>query len=293
MEQGSIVKKPVLVVHGGAGKRHAHGRASELHAALERIAEQAWPLVQEAGALEGVVEAVRLLEEDPLFNAGLGSKLQQDGVARLCAAVMDGDRERFGGVVNAIDLANPVLLARQLLEEGSRTLAGAGAEARARSAGLAFRDNETPAARAEWNRRREGLTGTVGAVALDAHGRLAAATSTGGRGFERPHRVSDTPTVAANFASEGAAVSCTGVGEEIVEGALAVRLVQAIEDGRSVDEACERVLARMRARGWRAGFIVLDADGDWAAHTTTDALYWWRVDAEGSWGFDLAGFETQ
>ena len=287
------MKKPVLVVHGGAGKRHAHGRASELHAALERIAAAAWPVLEGGSALDAVVESVRLLEEDPLFNAGLGSKLQQDGVPRLCAAVMDGARERFGGVVNVVGLANPVLLARELVEEGSRTLAGVGAEARARQVGLAFRDNETEAARAEWTRRKEGLTGTVGAVALDAQGRLAAATSTGGRGYERPHRVSDTPTVAANFASEAGAVSCTGVGEEIVEGALAVRLVQAIEDGRTVHEACERVLARMRGRGWRAGFVVLDAEGSWAAHTTTDALYWWAVDAEGSRGFDLESFATQ
>ncbi len=287
------MKKPVLVVHGGAGRRHAHGRASELHAALKRIGEAAWPVLERGSAVDAVVEAVRLLEEDPLFNAGLGSKLQQDGVPRLCAAVMDGHRERFGGVVNAVDLANPVLLARALLDEGSRTLAGEGAAARARDHGLAFRDNETQAARAEWTRRREGLTGTVGAVALDADGRLAAATSTGGRGYERPHRVSDTPTVAANFASESAAVSCTGVGEEIVEGALAVRLVQAIEDGHEVDVACERVLERMRRRGWRAGFIVLDGDGRWAAHTTTDALYWWAVGTDGSQGFELASFQRQ
>lgn len=287
------MKKPVLVIHGGAGRRHAHGRASELHGALERIGEQVWPTLAAGGdAVTAVTEAVCHLEDDPLFNAGRGAKLQQDGVPRLCAAVMDGHRERFGGVVNAVGLANPVRLARALMEEGSRTLAGAGAEARARDLGLPFRNNETAAARAEWTRRRDGLTGTVGAVALDAKGRLAAATSTGGRGYERPHRVSDTPTVAATYATEAGAVSCTGVGEEIVEGAMAVRLVMEMEQV-SVDEACRRLLDRIGGRGWRAGFIALAADGSWAAHTSTDALYWWAMEPGSSRGFDLEAFEKQ
>ena len=244
---------PVLVLHGGAGRLASGGRTDEARAALRRILEESWPALREGcSALQAVVDAVVRLEADPLFNAGTGSKLQVDGVARLSAAVMDGARECFGGVVNLEGLAHPVRLARALLEEDSRVLAGAGALARARELGLAEKDVRTERAIAAWERGLAGRTGTVGAVALDASGRLAAATSTGGRGLERVGRVSDTPTIAANLATPLAAVSLTGVGEDIVDGALGARVVLGVEAGGSLAAVSAAVLDKMREKGWRA-----------------------------------------
>ncbi len=266
---------PVLVLHGGAGRLAAGGRTDEAREALRGILTASWPQLRDGGtALDAVVAAVVRLEAYPLFNAGTGSKLQRDGVARLSAAVMDGARERFGGVVNVEGLAHPIRLARALVEEDSRVLAGAGALARARELGLAERDVRTPRAIAAWERGLAGETGTVGAVALDAEGRLAAATSTGGRGLERVGRVSDTPTVAANVATEAAAVSLTGVGEDIVDGLLGPRLVAAVEAGQTLAQAEAALLERMRARGWRAGFIAVDRSGGWCAGHTTPGMTW-------------------
>src|SRR5690606_17612929 len=127
---------------------------------------------------------------------------------------------------------------------------------------------------AAWRAALEGRTGTVGAVAVDARGRLAAATSTGGRGFERVGRVSDSCTIAGNYATPEAAVSCTGVGEHIVDGGLAVRLVGAGAAGQGLEAAADALVARMRARGWEAGFIAGDARGAFVARKTTEAMTW-------------------
>src|SRR5208337_3593178 len=147
-------------------------------------------------------------------------------------------------------------------------LAEAGARQFAREAGLPFASPFTPRARADFNRRRQGKSGTVGAVALDRKHHLAAATSTGGRGFEYPHRVSDSPTVAANFANRWGAVSATGVGEEIVEHAVAARICTFLECGLSLKAATRRVLSQARNRA-QFGWIALDRHGEVQAVTTT------------------------
>jgi len=218
------MRVPLLLVHGGAGSK---AMSEERHRAyvesLKRILEQAYPVLARGGsAVTAVVRAVELLENDPLYNAGLGSKIQSDGKIRMSASLMDGRRLRFSGCVNVEGLKNPIRLAKLLQTRGDRVLAEAGARQFAREAGLPFASPFTPRARADFKRRRQGKSGTVGAVALDRKHRLAAATSTGGRGFEYPHRVSDTPTVAANFANR--LVSASGVGEEIVEHAVAARI---------------------------------------------------------------------
>ncbi len=278
---------PVLVLHGGAGRQGDTARSTRAHAAIQRILLESWPLLEAGGsALDAVVQAVVRLEDEPLFNAGTGSKLQIDGIARLSASVMDGERERFGAVVNVEGLANPVLLARALVEEDSRVLAGQGALVRARELALVEKDVRTPAAIEAWKRGLKGQTGTVGAVALDVQGRLAAATSTGGRGLERVGRVSDTPTIAANHASPWAAVSLTGYGEDIVDGALGPRLVAGVEAGRPLAEVEALLLERMRERGWRAGFIGVDASGSWCAGHSTAGMTWGmhgRSGVQGCW----------
>lgn len=286
---------PCLLIHGGAGSIPEDGRARQMAASLRRIAAQGYAVLAGGGsALDAAVNAVRLLEDDPLFNAGTGSKLQIDGRARMSAAVMDGASERFAGVVNIEELANPILLSRALLDDDARVLAGPGALARARELGLPEKDVRTAERIAAWEARmkggdpdpsQQGRTGTVGAVALDLRGDLAAATSTGGRGYEAVGRVSDTPTVAATYANSHAAVSLTGVGEHIVDGALGARLVAMVEGGLSLEQAQERLLAHMHRRRWEAGLIAVDARGDWIAGNSTPGMSWWLCGGGGEAGF--------
>jgi len=271
--------RPVLLIHGGAGKERSPEVRAQIAVELQRIAEEAWVLLKEgASALDVVVTATERLEAQPLFNAGTGSKLQEDGAARLSASLMDGSIERFSGVVNVEGLAHPIHLCRHLLDEKDRVLAGQGALTRGRELKLKEADVRTPATIAQWKAGQAGQTGTVGAVALDTQGRLAAATSTGGRGMERVGRVSDSCTVAGNYANPTGAVSCTGIGEDIVDGALAVRLVTAIEHGAPMHEASTRLQERMSRHGWAAGLIALDHTGAWATPHTTTRLYWHAVD---------------
>ena len=138
-------------------------------------------------------------ENNPLFNAGLGSKLQRDGGARLSAALMNGENERFSGVVNVEGILNPILLCAELQTARDRVLCGTGAQEKAREMGLREGDPRTEKAIRTWKEAIAGETGTIGAVVLDNNGHIAAATSTGGRGMEDVGRVSDSCTVAGNL----------------------------------------------------------------------------------------------
>ena len=263
-----------LIIHGGAGLGTHNAAEREIAKALSDIATRAWPTLIDAGARAAVVHAVSLMEDNPLFNAGLGSKLQSDGVARMSASLMDGDRGRFSGVVNVTGLRNPIALCRRLLEERDRVLSCDGANAKWRALGLEPLDVRTPRRIEEWKQKASGSTGTVGAVAIDSAGNLAAATSTGGRGYETVGRVSDTPTVAANFANRVAAVTCTGIGEDIVEAGLAVKIATMMELGLSIAETSKKIVLELDRTGCQAGYIVLNKEGEWAQVSTTKAFYW-------------------
>lgn len=270
------MRVPLLVVHGGAGARAISAERHRIYVeSLERILKETYPLLVRGGsAVTAVVRAVELLENDPLYNAGLGSKIQSDGRIRMSAALMDGRRLRFSGCVNVEGVKNPIRLARSLQNRADRVLSGAGARSFAGAAGLAFASPFTPRARDDFKRRQQGKSGTVGAVALDRKHHLAAATSTGGRGCEYPHRVSDTPTVAANFANHLAAVSATGVGEEIVEHAVAARICALLESGVSLAAATRRVLGQAKRNRGQFGWIAVDRHGQVQTVTTTKSLIW-------------------
>ncbi len=278
-----MATSPVLVVHGGAGSRSLEGeRYLAYRESILRIVEDAGrKLLRGGSALSAVVRAVELLEDDPLYNAGRGSKIQSDGKIRMSASLMDGKGRRFSGCVNVEGVKNPIRLAEALLDQPDRVLSEAGAKRFAKKAGLEFASPFTTRARADYQARLQGKTGTVGAVALDAKGRLAAATSTGGRGFEYPHRVSDTPTIAANFADLKSAVSATGVGEEIVEHAVAAGLCALVSQGVPLDRASRELLARAKKSRAGFGWIALDAKGKMSAVTSTETLIWASIDARG------------
>jgi L-asparaginase len=274
--------RPVLVIHGGAGDKDLSGSAREIHEnAVRAVLDSVYPKLERGmSASEAAAWACALLEDNPLYNAGYGSKIQSDGKIRMSASLMDGHRRRFAGCVNVESVKNPIYLARALMDEKDRVLSGIGAKRFARECGLKFASQYTPEQRISWHQQKEGKAGTVGVIVLDVKGRLAAATSTGGRGFEYPYRVSDSPTSAGNFANEVCAVSATGTGEEIVEQAAAATICAYVETGMPLKKAVAKVIAKARKRGAEFGMIALDRKGNFTAATTTKCIVWAGTDGK-------------
>ncbi len=263
---------PFLLVHGGIGDATPKF-LPRFNQSIEKVARASQKLLQSKwkdNATELALRSVELLENDPTFNAGFGSKLQRDGIARLSAAVMDGATQKMAAVSNIQRIRNPSKITRLLLDERDRTLSGLEANAYAFEKGIMAESVETPERLEEWKKKKEGKTGTVGCVALDSQQRTAACTSTGGKGFEIPGRVSDSCTPAGNFANRFGAVSCTGVGEDILEIAAASTICARLEDGFSLSEAVQKTFAAHRNRFF--GVIALDQNGNACVHGTQGNL---------------------
>lgn len=279
--------QPTLIIQGGAGRSHPDPRhAAKIQKKVARILKRAYQRLLERDAVEAVTYAVKLLEDDPAFNAGTGSQLQADGRARLSASLMDGSTGCFAGVINLERIKNPILVAQALLHETDRVLAGEGAFAFARGLGMKPADSRTRQAIRRWKKWRD-ETGydTVGALALDHYGNLASATSTGGRGFERPGRVSDSALPVANYADRECAVSATGIGEEIMEEGLAIKIVTRVRDGLRLQQAFRRTFKEVREAAKKMGAVGLDRKGNvfWAKTTETLIFAWRRGRREGFW----------
>lgn len=269
---------PTLIIHGGAGRAAKSSPLEEQRRKeLYRICESAYHVLLKSGSRKGVLEAIRLLEDFPLFNAGTGSTLQSDGVIRMSASLMNGSERRFAAVINIERVKNPILVADLLLKENDRILACQGAALFAREHGFPDHDPVTPERKKEWEKRISSNEhfGTVGAVALDAHGHIYAGTSTGGKGAEWVGRVSDTAMPAGNYATGTAGISSTGIGEDIVDESLATILACRAE-GDSLKEAFEKTFAELRTRKRKLGAIGLDRQGNVAFDFTTEhMLYCW------------------
>lgn len=277
------------MIHGGFFSESSTSAEVKLakQQALKRIAEAAYAYLSTHTAFETVAYAVQLLEDDTLFNAGTGSQIQSDGVIRMSAAIMDGSSARFSGVINLEQVQNPIQVAVKLFPEDDRVLGGEGAEKFAREAGFPAYNPEIPQRRAEYEAKlKANGIGTVGCVALDASGRLAAATSTGGKGFERIGRISDSATVAGNYANEHAAVSCTGVGEDIVSGAVAAKIVTRLTDGLALKVAIDRTFAELKPFDGFAGVIVLTASGEMAWQDSHPHMVWAQTDGRSTQVFE-------
>lgn len=268
----------VLIIHGGAGRRfQAPERRRRLREKIARILSLAHKKLCVSDALQAVTYAVRLLEDDPEFNAGTGSHLQADGHARLAASIMDGSRKRFAAVINLEHIRNPILVARALLNEGHRVLSDRGAFHYAKTLGLRPRDTKTQAAVRRWLQWKEKGFDTVGACALDRAGHLASATSTGGRGFETPWRVSDSGMPVSNYADARCAISVTGIGEEIVDEGVAIKLATRIQDGLSLRRAFLKTFREISFAKRSIGAVGLDHKGHITHQTTTELLiYGWK-----------------
>lgn len=176
---------------------------------------------------------------------------------------MNGQTQKFSGVINIENVRNPILVAKTLVNEDDRVLGGEGACKYAWEHGFEKYSTEIPQRREEYELKLKNAgKGTVGCVALDKDGKLAAATSTGGKGFEIPGRISDSATVAGNYANGLCAVSCTGVGEDIVSNATAAKIVTRVSDGFTIGEAFAKTFAELKEIQGFAGAIGIDRDGN-------------------------------
>jgi L-asparaginase len=254
-----------LIIHGGFFSESHTNLETKIakQQALLRIVRQAYDYLKTRSAVDAVVYAVSLLEDEPLFNAGIGSQIQSDGKIRMSAALMDGHSMKMGGVINIENVKNPIQVADKLLPYEDRILGGEGATAFARKNGFEFFSTEIPQRRDEYNANLAtyGL-GTVGCVAIDSNGRIAVGTSTGGKGFEIPGRISDSATVAGNYANQHCGVSLTGVGEDIVSGAVAAKIVTRVTDGFSLKDAFAKTFEELKPFEGFAGAVAIDKDGN-------------------------------
>lgn len=293
-----------ILLHGGLGPgdalHHRKGRSLTHLAELQRIARRAQRLlIKKAPAVELALATVYELESCPLFNAGYGSKLQSDGQARLSASLMRGADERFCSLSNIEAQIHPSQICEGLLNQSDRNLMGVYATGFGVERMKSFKEPTTPARYQEWQDKLSGLSGTVGAVALDDQGTTAACTSTGGRGFERPGRVSDSSTPAGNFANPFGAVSCTGVGEEILEAGLAVSILTRLEDGQSLETAVDRSFFRHKERHFGSISIAptridgRNREGQMCVHATKGSLFFAAVtETDAHWGMEWKDWRT-
>lgn len=287
--------QPKLIIHGGAGSSlKGKGGVEAVRHSLYTVVEEVYSLLLKgASATDGVVRGCQLLEDDPRFNAGTGSVLQSDGQIRMSASLMDGIRERFSGVINVSRVQHPIDLAQTLQNSADRVLSDYGAAELLRELQIPSYDALIELRLQEWIQERQGNfvkkmagvvaeqelvqssndgRGTIGVVVLDDQGRLSAGTSTGGKGFERIGRVSDSAMPAGNYATSHAAVSCTGIGEDIIDECLAARIVVRVTDGLSLQEAMNRSFAEAHQHKRDLGAIALDATGAIAWGKTSEVL---------------------
>jgi beta-aspartyl-peptidase (threonine type) len=285
---------PAIAVHGGAGALDDSGTSglgpdAPRQEGVGRAAAAAWEVLRRGGsALDAVVLASTLLEDDPTFNAGTGATLTGSGDVELDASLMEGATLAAGAVACVKDVKNPVLLARAVLERsGHLLLVGEGASGFAREVGIPAWPNDRlviPQQRARFDAARgtnPGTAGggTIGAVARDRAGHVAAATSTGGTFLKRPGRVGDSPIIGAGTYADDllAAVSATGHGEPIIRITLARLIADLVGSGRSASEAAAEGIRILGARvGGQGGVIVVGPSGEpgFAYNTPAMARAW-------------------
>ncbi len=290
-----------MVIHGGAGtieRRNMTAANEEAHrAALEQALKAGYAILQKNGSsLDAVEAAIRILEDNPLFNAGKGAVFTHEGTNELDSSIMDGRTRNAGAVASLQHVRNPITLARLVMEKSPHVmLSGAGAEAFARQMGQPLVDQKYFYTDERWQalQKVKGSSapvsekdkhGTVGAVALDQAGNLAAGTSTGGMTNKEFGRIGDSPIIGAGTYADNrtCAVSCTGDGEYFIRAAVA-HDVSALMDyqGMPVEKAAAAAIEKVGKLGGTGGLIALDREGNFAMPFNTSGMYRGKVDAAG------------
>lgn len=292
-------KKFSIAIHGGAGTlvkgMMTPEKEKQYKQALELALESGCAILEEGGsAMDAVEEAVRHLEDSPLFNAGRGSVFTNEGTHEMDASIMDGKTLEAGAVSLITGIKNPISLARDVMEKSNHVfLAGEGAMRFADSLGYTlespeyFHDDfryqqwqeikDSDSFQLDHSAKKDSKFGTVGAVALDQEGNLAAATSTGGMTNKRWGRVGDSPMIGAgNYANnKTCAVSCTGSGEFFIRGVVAYDVSCLMEyKGMTLEAAAEEVInKRILEIGGDGGLVAVDAQGNVALPFNTEGMY--------------------
>jgi len=303
-------KKIGLVVHGGAGTmergKMTPERERDYRAGLENALRAGWEILERGGSsLDATEAAVRVFEDDPLFNAGKGSVFTAAGTNEMDAAIMDGKTLRAGAVANVQHVKNPVTLARLVMDKSPHVMmAGEGAESFAKEHGIELADAKYFFTQDRWDALQKAkaaekagangdkkfflsdqdLHGTVGAVALDRNGNLAAATSTGGKTNKLAGRIGDTPVIGAGTYANNAscAVSGTGDGEFFIMATVGHDVSALMEYRRkTLTEASVAVIDKVAKLGGTGGLIAIDKDGNVALPFNTSGMYRGYVDANG------------
>ena len=286
-----------ILVHGGAGDLHPGDDPVPAVEGCRRAARAGHAVLVAGGsALDAVIAAVTMLEDDPTFNAGLGSVLTVDGDVEMDASVMTGDL-RAGAVALVRDLKNPIQLARMVMQLTPHVLlAGPGAQAFAAEQGVPLLPAGSLVTERQRSRWQQKLTsrghGTVGAVACDDRGHVAAATSTGGMMMKRSGRIGDSPLIGCGTYADdlAGACSCTGVGEAIIKVTLARFAVDRLRAGSSPQSVAVEALAQLQRAQGDGGLIVVDRHGQLGFAFNSQKMSRAWVDATGAEG---AGFGAE
>jgi beta-aspartyl-peptidase (threonine type) len=283
------VPEPVIAIHGGAGVMRADKPAARQRAVLDEALDVGYALLKSDGSsVDAVAAAVVVLEDSPLFNAGRGSSFNSEGEIEMDASIMEGKTLRAGAVAAVQRIRNPVLAARAVMERTRHVLlAGSGAERFARKHGLKLEPPEyfrTARRLAALRENRIRYHGTVGAVALDAHGNLAAATSTGGYTGKMPGRVGDSPLIGAGTYADNraCAVSGTGLGEAFIRAAVGYDVCARMLYRRvSVGAAAHAALKSVARLGGDGGLIAIDRRGNVAMPFNSEGMFRACIDRRG------------
>jgi L-asparaginase / beta-aspartyl-peptidase len=310
-------KKIGLVIHGGAGtierSSMTQEREREYRAGLERALTVGYEILKRGGSsLDATEAAVRVLEDDPYFNAGRGSVFTSAGTNEMDASIMDGKTLKAGAVGSVQHIKNPIILARLVMEKSPHVMLDcAGAEAFAKANGMELVEQKYFFTQERWDALQKIKTaeknrasgdgksyiitdqdrhGTVGAVALDKDGNLAAATSTGGTTNKMPGRIGDTPVIGAGTYANNrtCAVSCTGDGEYFIRASVAHEVsALMLYRGLMLQQAAQTALATVKQLGGTGGLIAIDRNGETALPFNTNGMYRGYVDPKGKFVVEI------
>lgn len=283
--------KYVLVIHGGAGNVTPERITPDKQALYQQKLTDALDagekiLAGGGSSLDAVVASIQIMEESPLFNSGKGAVFNSEGKVELDASIMDGKTMKAGAVAGVTTIKSPVEAARRVMDSSAHVMmAGQGAEEFARIQGLELVDPSYFYTEESWQEylkvkariEKEGRKGTVGAVALDKSGNLAAATSTGGMVYKRYGRIGDSPIIGAGtYANnESCAVSCTGHGEFFIRNSVAYDVsARMLYLGESVEQAAGYIVnEKLKSQGGSGGLIALDKNGNISMPFNTSGMF--------------------